>query len=100
MRCRGVHRVANAAYLGGFLCSGLHRIALAVVQEWCQEYARRVAYIPGQLLGFLHGRCAYSALDSSAERLHYRFGYAHICGASVKDNGRGVLASLILRDQP
>ena len=27
MRCRGLHGVANTAYLGGFLCSGLPRVA-------------------------------------------------------------------------
>jgi hypothetical protein len=27
MRCRGVHGIANAAYLVGFLCSGLLRVA-------------------------------------------------------------------------
>jgi hypothetical protein len=27
MRCRSVHEIANAAYLGGFLCCGLRRVA-------------------------------------------------------------------------
>src|SRR5215213_3853683 len=27
MRCRGVHKLANPAYLGGFLCSALLRVA-------------------------------------------------------------------------
>jgi len=37
MLCRGLHKIANLAYLDGFLFSGLHRIALAVVSEWYQE---------------------------------------------------------------
>jgi hypothetical protein len=27
MRCKGLHRVAEPAYLGGFLCCGLLRVA-------------------------------------------------------------------------
>jgi hypothetical protein len=41
MCCRGAQEIANAAYLGGFLCSGLlsvaPRIAFPVVSEWYQK---------------------------------------------------------------
>ncbi len=68
MRCRGLQRLVNPAYLGGFLCSGLLRVApycvpggIRVVSEWYQEavdYASLApthyelsVYVPPQRLG-------------------------------------------------
>src|SRR5215213_3195612 len=43
---RGLPEVANPAYLVRFLCSALHRIALPVVSEWCQEQVDGASPIP------------------------------------------------------
>ena len=44
MRCRGLHEIANPAYLSHFLslpCPMLHRSAFPVVSEWYQEAIMR-----------------------------------------------------------
>src|SRR5215218_9247037 len=46
MRCRGVQGIPNPAFLGGFLCCVLHRIALPVVSEWCQEAVDYASLVP------------------------------------------------------
>jgi hypothetical protein len=44
MRCSWLHRFANPAYLGGFLCSGLLRVA-----PYCARGGVRVVSIPPRI---------------------------------------------------
>jgi hypothetical protein len=49
MRCRGVHRYANPAYLGRFLFSGLHSVAPYCALSGVRVVSSRPAFQAGVL---------------------------------------------------
>ena len=76
MRCRGLQRLANPAYLGGFLFSALLRvapcIALAVVSEWYQKVTSNAfeVTIPNERSIYTLGVFSVRGATSSLDRYH------------------------------